>query len=89
MVHLTMSLMQHCEVDMDSSWKNSTSMYGNAYSRSGGATDYNRGNYCDDYKLKRGSGCVTSSFYEAIGDMPAAAVANHVSSGLGLQVIIK
>ena len=50
--------------------------YGNAYSRSGGATDYNRGNYCDDRNEDRGSGCVTSSFYNAIGDMPAAAVAN-------------
>lgn len=50
--------------------------YGNQYSRSGGATDYNRGNYCANYWESRGSGCATSSFYNAIGDMPAASVAD-------------
>jgi len=50
--------------------------YGNQYSRSGGATDYNRGNYCANYRESRGSGCATSYFWNAIGDMPAASVAD-------------
>ena len=47
--------------------------YGNQYSRSGGATDYNRGNYCDDRSESRASGCPesgVSSFATAIGNMP-------------------
>ena len=47
--------------------------YGNQYSRSGGATDYKRGNYCDNRAESRASGCPesgVSSFATAIGNMP-------------------